>query len=244
MKRLDMAAPPDGAPVLELFPYLLTRVVPALYHVILMPGDASRDDLCSLSVMQAVRNRLECCLVLAASDCFYLTLAGGLCPALHPPGGGSLVSGKLAPPVEFRLTHELAARRQRLTAIVAQAASEGGFLLGDLTKGGRPATAGEARLLTGRQANGVPVGLCRCVSCGQCRGECLDPQPQFAGLLMRVHCRCENDNRCARCAELLYEWKLNSNYYDARDDTIWHVPAFCGFSHRCGDLADMEESRR
>ncbi len=52
---------------------------------------------------------------------------------------------------------------------------------------------------------------------------------------MQVHCRCQNDNRCAACGGFLYERKLNANYYNARDGQIWHVPGFSGFRHRCPD---------
>jgi hypothetical protein len=50
---------------------------------------------------------------------------------------------------------------------------------------------------------------------------------------MTVHCRCANDNRCAACDRLLYEHKLNANYYNPRDGQIWHVPGFSGLGHRC-----------
>ena len=50
---------------------------------------------------------------------------------------------------------------------------------------------------------------------------------------MRVHCRCENANRCAACGELLYERRLDANYYDLADDEVMHVPGFCGLRHRC-----------
>jgi hypothetical protein len=55
---------------------------------------------------------------------------------------------------------------------------------------------------------------------------------------MRVHCGCNNDNRCARCGERLAEWKLNANYYDERDGHIWHVPGFSALSHRCASVPD------
>jgi hypothetical protein len=52
---------------------------------------------------------------------------------------------------------------------------------------------------------------------------------------MTVHCRCQNDNRCAACGGFLYERKLNANYYNPSDGQIWHVPGFCRFRHQCPD---------
>jgi hypothetical protein len=51
----------------------------------------------------------------------------------------------------------------------------------------------------------------------------------------------DNHNRCARCHERLYERRLNANYYNPADRGIWHVPGFCGLSHRC---SAVELSRR
>ena len=55
-------------------------------------------------------------------------------------------------------------------------------------------------------------------------------------MVMRVCCRCENDNRCARCGGLLYERKLNSNFFEPADGRIWHVPGFLGLRHRCPEV--------
>lgn len=40
-------------------------------------------------------------------------------------------------------------------------------------------------------------------------------------------------HRCARCGEPQSDCRLNANYYDESDGRIWHVPGFCGLSHRC-----------
>ena len=106
-------------------------------------------------------------------------------------------------------------------------------LVGDLTKGGRPATEEERVRLAGLNADGVPKGLTRCPVCAEWRGKCLDPNPVFAGQLVPVHCRCANDTRCVRCGQPLYARRLNANYYDVATGTIWHVPGFCALTHRC-----------
>lgn len=42
----------------------------------------------------------------------------------------------------------------------------------------------------------------------------------------------------------LYGARLNANYYDPYDGSIWHVPGFCGLSHRCGAQAGGEATAR
>ena len=130
---------------------------------------------------------------------------------------------------------ELQARQGRLDALVLAHRRKGGYILGDLTKGGREATADEVGRLAGAGPEGRPRGLESCPTCGEWRGRCLDPSPTFVGKVMTVHCGCQNDNRCAACGGFLYERKLNANYYNPRDGQIWHVPGFSGFRHRCPD---------
>src|SRR2546426_6130422 len=47
----------------------------------------------------------------------------------------------------------------------------------------------------------VPMGLVVCADCGFWKGECLDPNAEFRGKVMRVHCGCDNWNRCAARSE-------------------------------------------
>ena len=85
----------------------------------------------------------------------------------------------------------------------------------------------------GMNPAGVPRGLEQCASCKDWRGVCLDPGEKFAGMLMTVHCRCDNHNRCGRCGGVLYERRLQANYYDAVENAIGHVPGFCCLKHQC-----------
>ena len=80
--------------------------------------------------------------------------------------------------------------------------------------------------MEGTQPNGAPRGLLQCPVCGDWAGECLDPSPVFRGQVMRVHCPCANDNRCARCGGPFDAFRLNANHYDPRRRAIWHLPAF------------------
>ncbi len=79
----------------------------------------------------------------------------------------------------------------------------------------------------------MPVGLVPCAECGGWRGECLDPNPPCHGKVLRVQCRCENHNRCARCGEPFAQFRLNANHYDAGLGVIVHVPGFCALTHAC-----------
>jgi hypothetical protein len=110
------------------------------------------------------------------------------------------------------------ARQRRLDAVNGRYRRKGGYILGDLTKGGREATADEVGRLAGAGPEGRPRGLERCPTCGEWRGRCLDPSPTFVCKVMTVHCTCQNDNRSAACGGFLYERKLNATYYNARPD--------------------------
>lgn len=218
----------------EGFPYLVTPVVSAMYHVILLPDDLGPEDLIEIARRQARANRLPTCLVLKADSALYLAADGSEHSSASPPRGGVIVTSRLRPCRTFAETKTLAARRLALERFANEINPHGEWcMFGDLTKGGRQATLDEAALLAGRQPNGVPRGLACCTRCGGWRGRCLDPSPEFTGQVMEVHCRCANDNRCAACGARLHERKLNANYYDESDGQIWHVPAFSAFNHRC-----------
>jgi hypothetical protein len=216
-------------PVFDGFPYLIVRMAPAMYHVTLLPEDASEDTLVGIARAQRRANLLDACLVLGPERALYINPAGREWWDAGPPRGGVLMTGQLRPPTTWADTPHLRARRGRLNVRLKR--DEHSF--GDLTKGGHTASADELARLAGAGPDGVPRGLERCPACGEWRGTCLDPSPRFAGQVMTVHCRCANDNRCAACGGLLYERKLNANYYNPRDGQIWHVPGFCAGGHRC-----------
>jgi hypothetical protein len=222
-----------AAPPFDGFPYLVTRLVPALYHIALLPEDRSPRMLSTLLLDQTRANRLDTCLVLAADHAIYAEgIAVRLSGTEHPPCGGSWLTGRILTRETLPDTREMRKRRDRLEAWL-QARAATGYMLGDITKGSRPATAFERRRFAGRGPDGVSRGLVRCRTCSAWRGRCLDPSAEFRGLVVEVHCRCDNHNRCARCGELLHELRLNANYYKPADDSVWHVPGFCGLAHSC-----------
>jgi hypothetical protein len=222
-------------PVFGSFPYLATPVVSALYHLALLPRSFEPELLRHIAQRQVAANKLPTCLVFSPDDCFYYEIDGTEFRSDAIPHGGYAVSGKLRLCVEFEHDDELQVRQRLLAAYVEERSLAGGYLFGDLTKGGRDATPDE-QLLAGVQTGGVPRGLDQCPTCGEWAGQCLDPSPVFKGKVMRVHCLCENDNRCAACGGPLYAHKLNANYYQKSDGHIWHVPGFSGLSHRCPEV--------
>jgi hypothetical protein len=98
-------------------PYFVTRVVPALYHVILLPADRSDSDLLTFAQAQTHANRLDGCLVLAESRAVYVGVDNCVKESDIPPIGGVLVSGYLAPAIAFDDSDELRLRRAQLDAV-------------------------------------------------------------------------------------------------------------------------------
>lgn len=223
-----------SCPYFEGFPYLVTRIVPALYHIILLPSELSQEVLQRVALRQFIYNRLETCLVLTEGHCVYFRADNTMVVTDSMPWTTNYVTDKLLPSYEFPESDELRSRRESLSSFINARRNEG-CLYGDLRKGGRPATPEELSMLAGKSNCGVPAGLAYCEKCGGWTGECLDPNPLFENLIMVVHCRCENDNLCARCGQPLYDYKLNANYFGG-DGQIWHVPGFCCLSHSCADM--------
>jgi len=217
------------------FPYLVTRIVATFYHIILLPAEYGRSILMDIARRQVLANKLKTCLVFGMGEFVYFEEDGSTTPGDRIPKSTFVTSGRLIPCEEFVWTEDLERRRRDLAAFIRARARNAAFF-GDLTKGGRHATGQELARFAGLDIDGTPKGLVVCDKCGGWQGECLDPSPEFQGQMMRVHCWCDNDNRCARCGRLLFEYKLNANFYDPRDGQIWHVPGFCGLDHVCPDL--------
>jgi hypothetical protein len=232
----------------EGFPYLATRLVSLLHHIMLLPRSWQAEQLLGFARRQAQANCLPTCLVLAGDLCVYFGEDGRGYRSAEIPCGVYVISERLAPAEPIPKSAELAERQRELALFEeAQRRTLGtGYLLGDLTKGGRPPTYDEEDRLAGTHADGIPRGLLPCLECGEWRGNCFDTAHRE--LVVRVCCTCENDNRCARCGALLHDRKLNANYLDLSDLKIWHVPGFSGLNHRCpkkyGDRLRRPKRRR
>jgi len=224
-------------PTFESFPYLATRVVPALYHLALLPRSFEPELLRHIAQRQVAANKLQTCLVFGPNDCLYYGPDGTEFRSDEIPRGGHVTFGQLRQCVEFENDDELQVRQKFLAAYVDKRNRGGGYLVGDgMALGAHDATPDEQFRLAGVQTCGVPRGLDQCPTCGEWVGECLDPIPKLKVKVVRVHCLCENDNRCAACRDPLHARKLNANYFEKSDGQIWHVPGFSGLSHHCPEV--------
>jgi hypothetical protein len=218
------------------YPYLVTRIGhTALRNISVLPTDWSRERLLDLVRRQAIANQLETCLCLGPAESVFVEPDGTATPSSLIPTGSPVVDGlALAEPMPD--TPELAARRERLEAF-ANSVKRTGYLVGDGLAGGRPATPADIARLSGRDAQGIPVGLSRCATCGRHAGDYLDTRDDGHGdtspRVIRVHCKCENHNRCARCGEPLAESRLSAYEYNPADGNAWYLAAYVGLSHRC-----------
>ena len=233
-------------------PYLLVEIVAALYHLTVLPAEFGDDDLEAIARAQLRANRLAACLVLGERRVLAIDAEGVERRETEVPFRlfghwiSAAVTRRLRTARPLPPTDEVLRRQTALEAAIreyparrAEVLRQRGmlppadFVVGDLTKGGRDATPAELAALSGRQSNGVPMGLVVCADCGFWKGECLDPNAEFRGKVMRVHCGCDNWNRCAACGETLYPFRLNANYYDQREGAVVHVPGFSGLIHEC-----------
>lgn len=233
MPALDRLADLE-LPLYDGYPYWNTRVASSIYHISQVPP-VPEPMLVEATRRQALVNRLPVCLVLGEHDARYVDAEGATHVSHEPPRGGHLFANKLYPGLSGDpSSQDFLLRELRLATLINWQPE--GAIFGDLTKGGRTATAEEKARLLGFQPDGTPRGLQQCGRCGDWAGVCLDSGEVFAGQVMTVHCRCENHNRCAGCGGLLYERRLNANYYNPKDRKIWHVPGFCSFEHRCSRM--------
>jgi hypothetical protein len=214
------------------FPYMLTDVEGGLLHIAILPADAELANLKEIVRWQVGANKLNSCLVLSPACCIHFDLTGREQVSGQIPRGGVNCSGRLYLCQQLTRSNEMLARAELLQSYVDQNGATD-FVCADLSKGGHRPTREEVLRLRGRQPSGVPVGLTMCDKCGEWRGQSLDPDPKFAGLVMNVVCRCENDSLCAACGQPLAERRINANYYDELSRRIVHVPGFKAFDHEC-----------
>ena len=157
-RKSTIAVPASGLnkaipklPSFDGFPYLVTQVVGAFYHIIVLPTELSAEGLREVAVHQVCANRLPTCLVTGPRTCAYFDPDGGHTAATSIPRGGCVVSDGLRPWVDFLETQELLRRKRMLAEFVQERNSGVGYLFGDLTKGGRAATAGELVRVSGHE---------------------------------------------------------------------------------------------
>lgn len=235
----------NGVDVLTAFPYLMTYIVRSFYHLILLPATWCRHFLFKLAKLQAAQNKLDTFLVLNEMTFIYFPGrdSDNYKFVKKPPAWGKLVSSRLQPVYPLPEDPDLK-RRIKEWHNIEELLIDDGFIYCDPTKGGRRSTPQDLEQLKGFNDDSVPTGLYKCNQCGFYKGTCLDPSPCFPGLKVKVHCRCENDNKCARCGQPLSQFRLNANYYDEKTRSIWYVPGFTALNHVCPDLAKNESIKK
>jgi hypothetical protein len=196
------AATSLNLPVFNSYPYLVVRLQLAFYHLSVVPTDCAPRPLREVGRCQAQINDLQVCLALGPNSCFFYQPDGTETESDYVPHRGIVACGALKTAEDFPMTSETAGRRLSLEAF-AKSVNAQGYAFGDLTKGGHEPSKFEAEPLSGSQPNGIPLGLTRCGGCGEWRGKCIDPDPLTPGLLIRIHCLCENMNLCAHCVHRL-----------------------------------------
>ena len=213
------------------YPYLSIRVVPTLYHVVVLPRTLPSETLYLLARTQRDANRLPLCLVLGESHSVYCDPEGGSYDSADLPRGGHVLTGRLELRTPLGPSDEVLARCDRLVTFIEAQANQG-YLVCNGAADLRRATLDELYTLRGVTADGLPRGLARCPRCREWCGTTILPKTDK---VVRAYCQCENWNRCARCGGPLGERRLNAHQYDPQDGKFWHTPGFCGLSHRCAE---------
>lgn len=235
-KAIDMRQE-EGHHFFRGYPYLIIRVTSALFHINLLSGQNSLEELFQLAQAQTDANNFDVCLVTYGDAAVYFSSRHEPHFSEKVPWATVYTKDRLRLPVDQPGDTDLIRREGELEAFI-QGTATTGYLFGDLTKGGRQATPEDLISLRGVQKNGLPRGLVICPTCGDCRGECLDTNPMMGGLVVNVSCYCDNDALCAYCGGKLNDRKPNSNRYEPTDRKIWHTPGFSGLSHRCPETSN------
>lgn len=219
-------------PLFDGYPYLVTRVVPAVCHIMLLPDDWSRDQLIDALWRQVAANQMDTALVLSEELALYLTPGGAITEG-SAPRSQIVIAGQLLTAMPLT-PGQVGHRAVRLAALTERSRARGGFVHGDRGKGGHKGTTGELARLSGPGAGVGGCGLARCATCHEWRGQCLDSTPGHApDWVVPVHCRCDNVTCCARCGEPFGERRVGGNHLDEADGRIWHSPGFMALGHKC-----------
>lgn len=101
----------ESLPYFDGFPYLVTRVVPNLYHINIYPGpdvlkgdlfdEGWKDYLIAIARRQVEANGLEACLAFGPHEGVWYRPDGSYCHNDIIPRGGILVAGKFRLPLEL-----------------------------------------------------------------------------------------------------------------------------------------------
>ncbi len=229
-------SPPVGLslllPAFDAAPYLATRIEPELFHILLLSREWPLYSQLNVAFRQAEANRLPTYFLLTPDSCLWLRTDGSVLPARAEPREVAVAVGKLVPCEVLPSDSGVAERAQRLREYACRQGQR--TIWCDPARGGWSPSPEEAAALAGESEEGVPKGLERCPECGEWRGACLDPRGSAEPLVLPVCCLCENDNECAGCGSLLFERRLQCNWYDEEEGALHYVPGFHALDHVCG----------
>jgi hypothetical protein len=217
------------------FPYLSTRIFPALYNINLYPRKLPELEVIALARQQVRANKLPACLALGWNCGLWFDGGGYEAWRNYIPNGGAILNGRLKALQTFPDDDKDLARRNRLLdELSSKSLSGGGYLVGNpenCVRNATPEDAGVGKL----RGKIIPQSLAVCEQCGELEGECFYPESEcHNGKIWKVTCRCENDNLCAACGGPLFHHKLDSCFYDGESGRILHVVGYCVLSHKCG----------
>ncbi len=223
---LSQLPPFDGTP------YVTITLNPGVLQYFLLPAEWDTEELVDFAVRQHSANKLLTVLALRPSYSTWYFPDGPSGPVKDLPHPWMAVDGPVRPCRDIPETDELRERKARFSRFAEMTFRRGKVPPWNPEKSLRTATGTELAELEGLQANGVPKGLSPCPDCGRWRGECL--HSRFAGSVLRIDCACINDNRCARCLELLGEFKLDTCAFDEVKSEVIFVVPMMGTRHFCG----------
>ena len=223
---LSQLPPFDGTP------YVTITLNPGVLQYFLLPAEWDTEELVDFAVRQHSANKLLTVLALRPSYSVWYFPDGPSGPVQDLPHPWMAVDGPVRPCRDIPETDELRERKARFSRFAEMTIRRGKVPPWNPEKSLRTATGTELVELEGLQANGVPKGLSPCPDCGRWRGECL--HSRFKGSVLRIDCACINDTRCARCLELLGEFKLDTCAFDEVKGEVIFVFPMMGTRHFCG----------
>jgi hypothetical protein len=153
----------------EGFPYIVTKVVGAMHHMILLPGGLPDNNLLEITRWQAAANKLQTSLVLRDPDAVISSRAA---PSRHLTlyARRDFREGFLATLRRVRRVGRVRRPGNTSQQFISSLAMSG-CILGELTKSGPEATSAEVRKPAGRKPEGVPKGLKKCAKSCYWTGE-------------------------------------------------------------------------
>lgn len=222
------------------FPYLALRVSAGLHHYFLLPQQWQTEECMDFARTQIGRNQIGGALVLGPALAIWMHPNGGARCTDFVPRPAVPVSGLIHPCRDIQLDDELAQRQARFDDVAREAARCGLMAVANTENVLRRARPDELEALDGTGTSGVPVGLERCVKCGEWRGECRDPLDRFGAVIVIVSCSCENDSRCAKCDGMLGGHRADSCWFDEAEGALRFEPGDDALRHRCPAVISLE----